>query len=216
MLVVATPVRGAELSTAIVTLGYCEFRVRLALDGCADAYLTFCLDVVRARNRIVAMVFENTSVDHVLWVDDDNYPTRGPVVVREMVEIAERTGAGIVAAPYTNKQRPLRWTHRVDGRDVLGVGFGFTLTTTAALRAMAEDAAWYMDLPRGRTPNLFGQRYDKIGGEITLLSEDYSFCLRAREHGIKIVLHEDAGVIHHAGGHAWGPGDAREAHQQIR
>lgn len=216
MLIIATPLRGAELSTAHVTAGYMDFRVKAALSGVAGGAVTYSLDVVRGRNRIVGASLAEPDITHVLWVDDDNYPARGVDVVREMLVLAGEDK--IVAAPYTNKVRPIHWTHRVspDGA-VLGVGFGFTLTPMVVIRRMCESARWYIDLPRGlRCPNLFGQLFDIMtdqqGCEVdVLLSEDYSFCNRARAVGVEIALHLGAGLIHHAGGHVW---DAREIHEK--
>lgn len=203
-LLVATPVRAAELATAQVSLGYSDFRVRLArlmpdykmLGGEA----TFSLDVVRARNRMVGLVLarpEFADVTHVLFVDDDNWP-EDVRIVPEMLALDRP----ILAAPYTNKKEPMRWVHRMDGTSVAGVGFGFTMTSRALLEHLAKDAHWYTDLPHTlRVPNLFGQLYETVGEYETLLSEDFSFCKRAREAGFSIELHP--GIVHHAGGHVW-------------
>jgi acetyl esterase/lipase len=213
MLLLATPVRASELPTAHVSLGYSDFRerlVRLMPDYkslCGS--VTFSLDVVRARNRIVGILLgkpEFADITHVLWVDDDQWP-EDVTIVPEMVERCR----GVLGAPYTNKREPLRWVHREhDG--ALSVGMGFTMTTRALLESLAKDARWYVDLPNPiRVPNLFGQLYETVtlpnGEQVeTLLSEDYSFCKRAREAGHPVELYEQAGIIHHAGGHVW---DAR-------
>jgi hypothetical protein len=204
-LLIATPVRAAELSTAQVSLGYAEFRERLvrhmpdykALSGT----VTFSLDVVRARNRIVGFLLtreEFRDVSHVLWVDDDQWP-EDIRIVTQMIENCR----GVLAAPYTNKKLPLRYVHQT-WDDKLYVGFGFTMTTRTCLETVANDAYWYTDLPSGqRCPNLFGQCYKEVAGVVTLLSEDYSFCERAHEMGFKVELYEHGGKIFHAGGHAW-------------
>jgi hypothetical protein len=169
--------------------------------------VTFSLDVVRARNRLVGHILGNhefESITHILWVDDDQWP-EDINIVPEMVERCK----GVLGAPYTNKRHPLRWVHRVDARGVAGVGFGFTMTTRVMIEALAKDARWYTDLPHPvRCPNLFGQLYETVrhadGSEVeTLLSEDFSFCKRAREAGYPIELYEKAGIVNHAGGHVW-------------
>jgi len=209
-LLVATPVRAAELPTALVSLGYCDFREKLVRHmpdyKVLSGSIVFSLDVVRARNRIVGFVLtrpEFEDVTNVLWVDDDNFPED----VRIVDAMLERKG-DIVAVSYTNKKEPLRWVHSIQPEtcEILGVGFGFTMTARHVLERLAKDATWYVDYFSGgniETPNVFGQLYDRFPGteRDTLLSEDYSFCKRAREAGFKIEL--VPGLIHHAGGHVW-------------
>ncbi len=210
-LLLATPVRAAELATAHVSLGYSDFReklVRLMPDHTSlCGSVTFGLDVVRARNRIVGTILSQEAfagVTHVLWVDDDQWP-EDVTIVPEMVTWCR----GVLGAPYTNKKEPLRWVHRPDGKGgVMGVGFGFTMTTRDMLEQLAAKADWYVDFPQAiRCPNLFGQLLDTItynGEEVwTLLSEDFSFCKRAREAGFPVELYSKAGIINHAGGHVW-------------
>jgi hypothetical protein len=210
-LLVATPLRAATLATAYVTYGYCDFRDKLrhhmpdytVLSGS----IVFSLDVVRARNRVAGFILQRpefTNIDNVLWVDDDNFP-ENVAIVSHMID---RRG-DIVAASYTNKKEPLRWVHSLDPRtgEILGVGFGFTMTARHVLEKLAKEAKWYVDYFQGgniEVPNIFGQMYDRFPGtEVdTLLSEDYSFCKRARDAGFKIEM--VPGVIHHAGGHLWG------------
>lgn len=210
-LLLATPVRAAELATAHVSLGYSDFRERLVrlmpdyTSLCGS--VTFALDVVRARNRIVGVLLSDPQfapVTHVLWVDDDQWP-EDITIVPEMVERCR----GVLGAPYTNKKEPVRWVHRPDGRGgVAGVGFGFTMTTREMIEVLARDAHWYTDLPKPvRCPNLFGQLFETVatpdGIVETLLSEDFSFCKRAREAGWPVELYDKAGIVNHAGGHVW-------------
>jgi hypothetical protein len=203
-LLVATPVRAATLATALVPLGYCDFREKLARHmPDYNGSVVFSLDVVRARNRIAAFVLsrpEFADVDNVLWVDDDNFPEDVAIVSRMVARRGD-----IVAASYTNKKEPLRWVHSLDAEGkILGVGFGFTMTARHVIEKLASEAKWYVDYFAGgalETPNLFGQLYDQMGGHETLLSEDYSFCKRAREAGFRIEI--EPGLIHHVGGHLW-------------
>lgn len=208
-LLVATPVRAAELYAAHVSLGYATFREQLArLMPDYKSSMVATLDVVRARNRMVGLLLSHAdfaAVTHVLWVDDDQWPD-DVRIVPAMVAACR----GVLGAPYTNKRNPLRWVHRGDGEGGFsGIGFGFTMTTRACLERLAERARWYIDLPHGlRCPDLFGQLYETErtadGEEFeTLLSEDYSFCKRAREAGYVIDLYPAAGIVNHAGGHVW-------------
>ena len=218
-LVLATPVRAAELLAASVSLGYAEMVARLhrtipceVLDGS----ITFAADIVRGRNRIAAKVLrELPDVTHVLWVDDDNW-CDDVAVIPEMLAL----GVDVVSAPYTNKRTPLRWIHQHltppalmqgDLLEVSGVGFGFTLTSVEALRRLSADARKYTDHPNPhRVANLFGHLYHHPAqdrgelvpdGEQALLSEDFSFCLRWRRTGGKVYIYARGGVIHHAGAH---------------
>ena len=220
-LIVATPIRAAEMHAASVSLGYAEMLLRLhrllpveVLDGS----ITFATDIVRGRNRIAAKVLrEKPDATHVLWLDDDQW-VEDVAVVAEMLAL----GVDVVGAPYTGKRQPLSWVHRhMPGPpvamgpllEVAGLGFGFTLTTTAALRALAEQERKYTDHPNPfEVANIFGQLFyhpaEDQGVKVpeahqALLGEDYSFCLRWRRAGGKVWLYTRAGFVMHAGAHAW-------------
>ena len=224
-LVIATPVRAAELLSASVSLGYAEMVTRLhrllpveVLSGS----ITFAADIVRGRNRIAGKVLrEMPDATHVLWLDDDNW-CDDVAIVPEMMAL----GVDVVSAPYTNKRQPLRWIHQhltpqapIEGDllEVAGVGFGFTLTSTACLRELAAMHRHYTDHPNPhRVCNLFGHLYHHPAqergelvpdGDQALLSEDFSFCLRWRRAGGRVYVYAKAGIIHHAGAHDW---NARE------
>lgn len=217
-LLIATPIRAAELYSAQVTLGYAESVRALSHEMPIKTVVTFSLDVVRARNRVVGIVLreaEFADVTHILWWDDDQWPEDRKIVQR-MLDL----DVPVVGAAYTNKKRPVRFVHQpwpgpreVDERgclDVRAVGFGFTLTSVACLRHMAGTARLYRDFPNETMcPDLFGQMYDtpEPGGPDTLLSEDFSFCKRWRtKHDGKVALYA-GGVILHAGAHPWSARD---------
>jgi hypothetical protein len=165
-LVIATPVRAAEMHAASVSLGYAEMltklhRLRLTSEILSGS-ITFATDVVRGRNRIAAKVLrEAPDATHVLWLDDDNW-CEDVAIIPEMIEL----GVDVVGAPYTNKRRPLHWVHRqttppaeVRGGllEVAGVGFGFTLTSVRCLRMMSAAERVYTDHPSPhRVANIFG------------------------------------------------------------
>jgi hypothetical protein len=234
-LVVATPIRAAEMHAASVSLGYAEMLIKLhrllPVEVLAGS-LTFAADIVRGRNRIAATVLrEHPDATHVLWLDDDQW-CDDVAVVPEMMAL----GIDVVGAPYTNKRQPMRWVHRntatgplpvheaaaplvvrPDLLEVDGVGFGFTLTSTRALREISATERVYTDHPNPhRVANIFGQVFhhpaQRMGVDVAeedqaLLSEDYSFCLRWRGLGERVYLYTRAGIIHHAGPHDW---NARE------
>ena len=216
-LVIATSVRGAEVWAAPVAFGYAESLRHLSheLDlEIVPPVIGAGADNIRTRNRVAALVLrEHPKATHVLWWDDDQWPADRNVV-REMMS----SGEDVISAPYTRKKPPIRWSHvplnpeptAVHGRqEVRFVGFGFTMTTRRCLEAMSAAARPYSDgcVP---TRDIFGMLFDSPvdGAECPheqqeLLSEDYSFCKRWRLLGGRVVLKLDAGIIYHAGSHAW-------------
>lgn len=217
-LLIATPIRGGELESSSVTMGWAD-ALRMVMHAMpATVRYVFALDVVRARNRVVGDLLRNPDlahITHVLWWDDDNWP-KHPGIIAEMM----RLDLPIVGIPYTNKRRPRRWIHQdwpdrepevdADGLlDVMGCGMGFTLVSRTCLTTMAAHAEHYWDLPNKWTvPNIFGQLYDEIAGCKVLLSEDFSFCKRWREnHGGKVKMLMKSTLMYHAGPHAWSAQD---------
>jgi hypothetical protein len=225
-LVIATPVRAAEMGAASVALGYAEMLTRIyrlmPTSETLSGSITFATDVVRGRNRIAAKVLrEMPDATHVLWLDDDQW-CEDVEIIPEMMNL----GVDVVSAPYTNKKQPLHWVHRDltpqpamqgDLLEVAGVGFGFTMTSVACLKRMSESERKYTDHPNPvRVANIFGQLYhhplmdqgvDVPEEDQALLGEDYSFCLRWRRLGGKVFIYGKAGIINHAGSHTW---NARE------
>lgn len=218
-LVICTPVRGAEWGSAPVAVGYSETLRWLSHEMPVHEIppvITATVDVGRARNRLAALVLrEFPFARKVLWWDDDLWP-EDRRVAREMLD----TTADVVAAPYTNKTKPLRWVHwRLDPcppsegplMPVRGVGFGFTMTTLACLRAMSDRARIYTDWPStNKVADIFGHLYEPHPQypddreRDSKLSEDFSFCKRWREDlGGKVYIYEKAGILRHAGPHAW-------------
>ena len=216
-LLIATPIRGAELLASHVTFGYAEYRAKLAqmmpVETIGPA-LAFSCDNIRARNRIVAHVLRTMpQVDRVLWWDDDQWP-RDIAIVQRMID----SGEDFIAAPYTNKKQPLRWVHHPlddnpppDERGLIRIkrcGFGFTMTSRKCMEEMSIAAEWYSDYTdagKFRTPNVFGMLMgDMPDGDRTLLSEDFSFCDRWRALSGNIwIIGSGANLVEHAGAHAW-------------
>lgn len=215
-LLIATPVRASEMMSASVSVGYSESVRALARElpiDTIDAALMFSTDIVRARNRAAAIALrEWPKMSHVLWWDDDQWP-EDRTIVSEMLA----TGADVIGAPYTNKKLPLKWVHQeLSGQEPSGgllevryLGFGFTMTSRACLERMMLAARIYTDHPHERrVGNMFGQLYESPEGSTDpaddgLLSEDYSFCKRWREMGGRVMLYCRAGLLMHAGAHAW-------------
>jgi len=209
MIVIATPIDGAELDSADVKYGY--LRARLSMpDRDQVPVVAYADDIVRARNRVAATVLrEYGEATHVLWWDSDTWPEDVGCVARMVY-----TGADVVGAPYCTKAEPCRWVHAplepappaCDGlQEVRAVGFGFTLTSLNCLRRMSAPARKYADWPRGhRVANIFGQTYERVAfsddpSDEVLSSEDFSFCARWRAAGERVYIYTGAGNVWHAG-----------------
>jgi hypothetical protein len=224
-LLIATPIRAAEYGVADVKAGYHdavrELCRRMPVE-CLSPSIFFGADVVRARNRAVAHVLRDwPQITHLLWWDDDLWPD-DIGIVQKMID----SDYDVVAGAYTNKQKPLRWIHEpipgaaLDDRgfcEVHSVGMGFTMMKRGVLQRVTEESykhhEWrpYWDEWSGghMVANGFGLLYERMfHGREGLRSEDYSFCKKWREIGGKIHIFGGPGnVLHHAGGHAWGPED---------
>jgi hypothetical protein len=221
-LVIATPVRGGEIDAAQVSFGWAaQMRALSIVFNCDLPIVGYNYDVVRSRNRMAAQVLRDKGdVEYVLWWDDD--VMLGDLkIVREMMA----TGEDVIAAPYANKLPPIGWVHthfkpprekRGLLQEVRSVGFGFTMTSTKCLRAMSEPARKYTDWTRNgdhyKVADIFGLTFEapEPGGspeDEMLMSEDYSFCKRWRDMGGKIQIYLGAGILGHAGGHAFNAKD---------
>ena len=215
-IVVATPVAGAAVWDARVTLGYAENLRWLGKELAIEAVVGVGDDVVRSRNRLAHIALhEFPRMTHVLWWDDDNWPEDRGCVARMLA-----LGVDVVGAPYTVKTSPTRWVHRLldpcpperDGlQEVRCVGFGFTLTTRRCLERVSAAERRYTDWPRHvRMSNIFGHLYASEGPDPeddALLSEDFSFCKRWRDMGGGVYVYTGAGRIWHSGTKAWSAGD---------
>lgn len=217
-IVIATPVDGAAVWEARVTLGYAENLRWLGKELAIEAVVGVGDDVVRSRNRLAHIAMrEFPRMTHVLWWDDDNWPEDRGCVSR-MVGL----GVDVVGAPYTSKRSPPSWVHQLlqpcpperDGLlSVRSVGFGFTLTTRRCLERMCAAERRYTDWPRpDKISNIFGHLYDQPYGSVdpedeALLSEDFSFCKRWRAMGEAVYIYNGAGRIWHSGTKAWSASD---------
>jgi hypothetical protein len=219
-IIIATPVDGADIATARVTVGYHNMVKRLVVTLGADqlpAEMLFGADVCRARNRAAALILQTyPSADYVLWLDEDTWLDDVGAVARMAA-----TGEHLIYAPYTSKSTPQRWIHRLldpcpvpegDVQRVALVGFGCTMTSMTCLRRMYAACRKYTDYPsRNVVADMFGQMYgelvpsDRDADE--KLSEDFSFCKRWNEIGGRTTAYLRAGVVWHAGTKAYSSGD---------
>lgn len=195
MLLVVTPVRGAEPEAALVSLGWANFRLQLG----QHSYTQVTYEPVLARNRLAAMALEDPKMRAVLWLDDDQY-AKDPAVVQRMLDTRE----DLIGAPYARKKRPIEWAHRKMPWG-LGLGFGFTITSRRCLEKMTKASRIYTDRADGvtrRVGDLFDHLYSGPSEDDEKYSEDISFCKRWVDLGGKPALYGDgAGEIMHVGGH---------------
>ncbi len=219
--VIATPVRGANLWASSVSVGYAESVRAICEEYGAQtisAVVSFSSEPVRANNRLVGLFLrEFPKADYLLHWDDDQWPEDRRVLGEMMA-----TGEDVISAPYTNKRHPMRWIHELWDPcpepvgallDVRAVGMGFTLTSRHCLERMTDHYRKYTDYPSPhKVADLFGHVYEKMTGsddpeDEGLRSDDISFCKRWRDIGGRIKLFLAAGIICHAGGHNWSARD---------
>lgn len=222
-LLIATPVDGADTSSARVSVGYHNCVKRMVQHFGAEvlpAELMFGADVCRARNRAAAAILQDyPSADYVLWLDEDTWLEDGPAVMRMAA-----TGEHLIGAPYTSKATPQRWVHQLaepcplpegDVQRVAYVGFGCTLTSMTCLRKMYASARKYTDYPnRNVVADMFGHTFRSVKRGAAdfdetdaKLSEDFSFCARWNDLGGRTVVYLRAGVVWHAGTKAYSSDD---------
>lgn len=219
-LVIATPVDGCSV-TGQVSAGYAIALAKLIKDNhgldVLPAQITYSTDIVRARNRLAAMVLrEMPDASHILWWDSDVVP-HDLNVVRYMLN----TGCAVIGAPYLRKMDYPVWAHRgsppteddytVGIQLVKSLGFGFTITSTEALRVLAESehVRSYIDKRAEGPPHRVQGLFDLIyrtdeDGDVVQESEDCSFCWRCRDWGIPVSLYLGPGnLLSHIGHHAY-------------
>lgn len=221
---IATPVRGGELMPEQVSMGYSESIRLLQQRMPAEVFpatLTYGVDNIRARNRVVATFLrERPECTHLLWWDNDQWPEDNRIIEQMLV-----LGLDVVGAPYTNKRIPTRWCYQAldarsaDARGVLEVrwiGMGFTLMSRECLVKMSNAGRTYTDSTqegtRHKIPDCFGllfyqPEHTEDPTDEVLLSEDYSFCERWRQLGGTVNLYARSGLMFHAGMHGWSAKD---------
>lgn len=163
---------------------------------------------VGARNRAVKAALEDApDCDGIVWVDDD--VLLPPTAIKRLVSYEKDFVTGIVFQKFGDLN-PLvaKWVGngfswwREFPENVLapadGCGFGCCYTSTAMLRKIAELPAapefgkayfkkdgWFNQFPA----NHFGKQVDPE----TAMSEDFSFCMRAKLSGFQ--LYADTGLL---------------------
>lgn len=155
----------------------------------------------KGRNLVVQKFLQTEGVDKLLFVDTDMF-----FQVEDFDQLM-KTGENhpIVSGLYFANERPpraamYRWNE--EGRavsvsewedheviEVDGVGAGFLLVDRSVYEAMDHP-----DLYQGRAGSWFNQ--NALSPRGWLLNEDSSFCVRAQEHGYKVMVDTDAFIGH--------------------
>jgi hypothetical protein len=222
--VIATPVDGDSVIGPVCANGYAVALAQILRDNRDAGYIsptvTYSADVVRARNRLAAMVLrEMPDATHVLWWDADVVPL-DPSVLGRML----RLDLEIVGAPYLRKRVPDAYAHKIfPGRgvpteedkargwmEVYALGLGFTLTTTRLLRRLSENCQRYIDKTtngdRQEVRGLFDLLYmEDQEGDWVQESEDGSFCARARGPWPIALYLGEGNAMAHVGHFAYTP-----------
>jgi len=184
----------------------------------------FSEDVVRARNRLAQTVLDTTDATHVLWWDTDTFVPD----VQGTLDAMLASGHDVIGAAYPRKRKPratvgvpLAGAKPVNGIvEMSAIGFGFTLTSRAALTYVGQFADDYIDVlsngERVTTANSFGLAYRHLlgdnglceceqpcNGNVELVSEDYSWCLRWRKLGKKVFMLMPPSPLQHMGMHSY-------------
>ena len=156
---------------------------------------------VGARNRAAKAALEDApDCGGIVWVDDD--VLLPPTAITRMLSYEKDFVTGIVFQKFENVN-PLvaRWAGKGFSwwlefpENVLapadGCGFGCCYTSTKMLRAITElpdfrKDGWFNQFP----PNHFGKQ---AGDSEQSMSEDFSFCMRAKAAGFQ--LYADTGLL---------------------
>jgi len=157
---------------------------------------------VGARNRAVKAALEDApDCDGIVWVDDD--VLLPPTAITRLVSYDQDFVTGVVFQKFGDIN-PLvaRWCGngfawwREFPENVLapadGCGFGCCYTSTRMLRAIQQlpdfkKDGWFNQFPA----NHFGKQV--AADAETAMSEDFSFCMRAKAAGYQ--LHADTGLL---------------------
>jgi hypothetical protein len=185
--------------------------------GVAHDWLTGKNESLVHRARMeMAKKFLDSSHTHMMWLDADIEFTTDDV--GKLWNLCD-AGADIAVGIYCMKKRDEQWFAAwMDGKlvkdlDQFGsnpievdyAGTGFMMIKRHVLETLAEQAEKY-EGPAGMTPALFMTPI-KDG---VLLSEDYYFCLKAREAGFKIIADPTVRLIHW-GQFGYGAGQSQRA-----
>jgi hypothetical protein len=152
--------------------------------------------LTRARNVLVQQFLDSGAEILVFW-DDDVACAPGDF---ERLLSAE---APIVSGAYRFRSEPLGypirplkegWREAEGLIEVEGVGGGFLAITRAAIERMiaARPGAWFNDREVGRAPLLF----ENLVIDHDLHSEDFVFCRRVRDAGLRIFVEPTIQLTH--------------------
>lgn len=226
-ILIATPIYGTpETGTVSARWAQCLFYLarETRIDLLSLDSAMYSTDLVRCRSRMVRHFLEGTW-SH-LWFWDADVIDK-PVSVGANLSRLLRCDRDIVGIPYPKKTAAPEGEGMGDhysfqlaeasGLDEDGcvevehMALGFMLVRRSVLQAMvdhyADELAWDDEEPSGRqarTVALFQLLHASQGTRTRLLSEDYSFCLRASRLGFAIHMYLGEGSpMHHVGNHMY-------------
>lgn len=191
-LMVGTPFgRGAEPEYVVSIWELRSWLATHKVPGYGDQYCDYSVAMgsVLILNR-TTIVREAIAKDatHILFVDGDmNFTPHAPRLLMER-------HLPIVGCNYLRSTLPLQFTAKgLDGQEraisghkieeVGGLGFGMILIETEVFKQIPEP--WF-DMVWG------GEGSVNSGGQLGLTGEDYYFCNKARAHGFKVMVDNEA------------------------
>ena len=162
------------------------------------------MPTMQCRNQFVMYALKN-NLDYVLFIDDDNPPpTYG---MYNLLKADKDVVAGIIPARKFPHNPCIYENHEVDGKfqafrsitdipldcetfEVDGVGCGFVLIKTEVLKTIIEkengislEGFDYENYKHLKQP------FDYITVDNEQVSEDLSFCMKAKKYGFKVWAH---------------------------
>lgn len=219
-LIICTPVDGSPSSAVVSHRWHVAVRqLERAGAQIQPAEVCFADDLSRGRSACVHYAMKQPAWKWLLFWDDDTVP-EDTMIVPRMLELAEKDGHDIIAAPYPRKRIPASFPYKPltqrqavvnECVEVEFIAIGFCLIRRTCLETMidAYSDEWFSDTRMGtheKIVALFKQVHtaEDDRGVRELHGEDYSFMIRAREAGFKIQMYVGPGApLLHVGGHAY-------------
>ena len=166
-------------------------------------------DIARGRSVLMHRAMTQTKFDSFLWVDDDIAFTREDFdricsheldIVGGLYVKRHPQGGGVYVAMYGDGPS------ETGLEEVRYIGTGFLRVTREVIDGLATVASMVSFGGAPAIPHTFAAgAWDATGeGDMEYLSEDYAFCLNARDVGFNIWLDHNI-KLGHAGQHTFRP-----------
>lgn len=177
-----------------------------------EVHSVHCVDMARA--YLAEMALEYTKADTFMWIDDDI--VFDPNDVFKIIEHCERSDYDILGAVYSTRKQGgqmvgtfAREVKTVDLfqpglYDANNVGFGFAVVKRRVFEHLA------VDFPLVHCPLFPNTKirpyFMHLIHDKTYYTEDFSFCIRARQIGFKVGIDAEPRIFH-AGQYLYGMED---------